>query len=783
MTQGTSSQLDHVLTDYPRVARVQAVTPHEKRSDHRLVIAVLSPPTQLPFLPCGRRPAIPPVLHPPRPKVPWALRRLTTDPALQAEYTGTLRALLTAQAAHHRDPLTWAQLVNALRSAADGVLQEPPSPQTPRRQAAANSLAGALTAHHRAGRGPYTMDRVRLARTAQRAAYEQHSQEKHARLFAQVDGTRPPARLHAVFRYLRVAKRAPLGGRAGEPTLRDWQEAAVALAEGEPVPRLPERPDQAFPPPTAQQLHRCAKELSSHSAAGPDGLNAELYKYAPAEFFEHLASLVAPLWEAGTFPKDWLTSVQQPIPKVPRPRTVEEYRTLTLGNAIYKILARYVLGLLVGVLPPLPWYQAGFQPQRGTYDHILVLRKVLDERWRAGDTMHVLALDLKSAFPSVHRRELAAVLLQQGVPPFLLNRVTALGLTDYTSIRWRQGRTHEVRTGRGVKQGCSMAPYLYTRALHWAVAAAIRDHPRFDLDLAQEEFEPLLLAYADDLLVASPELQDLLDFLHSFVESAALIGQRLNFAKCEYLVRNPYAVDDQPLPRPVQLGEHQVRQVSSLVYLGALVTTRLDRSKVVHHRITKAHAATAALQTTLRRHPLPLSVVARIFITCILPALAYAQATAATVWTARASLRRQASIMVGGLLALARRDRGDRGAQRDPRLHGAQKTRGSITRAVWGCRLRYWAHIRRTAENGPLQRVLRFDLRRRKQGRPCHTFSDTLMQDVGRLQAPPQGWEQLALDKVAFGRHVAEALCDDYSSEEEAEGEWDPEEHPLEEEN
>lgn len=766
----TESQLDHVLTDFPRVRQVIGLEPRHLHSDHRLIVAALDAPLARPYLPAGApRTGGGPLLHPPRKE--WDVRRLNTDVELQAEYAATLDALLGEQVSHARRPFTWRQLVDALRTAADGVLAVAPDPPTPRRRAAANATAAALTAYHRAGRAPYAADRLRAARSAQRAARLQHETEARGRFFAAVDDTRPVARMHVLFRHLRVARRQPPAARADGPTLRDWQQVADGLTVGDPVPLLDEQADPAAPAPTAAQLREYARTLSTNTAAGPDGLPGELFRHAPACFFELLSAVIGPAWESGDFPVEWITSVQQPIPKVQRPRTVGDYRTLTLGNVVYKLLAKHLHALLMAALPPIPLYQAGFQAERGTYDHVMLLRRVLDARWWAGDAVHVLALDIRSAFPSTRRRELAAVLLAEGLSPYLLNRVSSLALTDYTSIRWFAARTGVVRTALGVKQGCTLAPLLFTRALHWVIKAAVQGLARFRLDLSAPGFTPLLLAYADDLLVASVDLQDLHDFLEQFIAAAALMGLELNLAKCEYLVRTPYPEPGLQLPRPFNIAGKEVPQVDQLLYLGALITSGLDRRGTAYQRIHKARRAVAALQPLLQRHPLPPRVVARIWCTAILPSISYAHATVATTKATRTTLRRQASVMVASLMALARRD-----PRRRARLRGVDKKKGSITRAIRGCRVRYWAHIQRRPPGHPLRRVLDFEVGRKKQGRPCHRFNESLQEDFERLGPPEAGWAEAALSKTAFAAHVRDALDGDVSSEEELDSsadEWD----------
>ncbi|KAK3925286.1 Retrovirus-related Pol polyprotein from type-1 retrotransposable element R2 [Frankliniella fusca] len=471
----------------------------------------------------------------------------------------------------------------------------------------------------------------------------------------------------------------------------------------------------------------------NHFGPGCTSDYASAFPLAPALFFTLLAELVLQFWEDGRFPRAWITSVQVPLPKKAWPVGVEDYRTLTLGCVLSKLLARHLYVLLRAILPPLPWYQAGFEPGRSTYDHILLLRKVLDERWQAGDPVYVLALDIKAAFPSVLWRELAEVLLADGVPPFLLNRLVALALSDATSIRWQAGRTREVLTRRGVKQGCPLAPYLFTLALHAVLQCVVAALPRFRLDLDGADFNPLVCTYADDLLVASTRFEDVSRFLDEFAPRALELGLALDFRKC--MERPPGAVDPRPLPRPVQVAGREVQQVAKIVYLGALLTAGLERRGVAYHRVVKAQRAVATLQPLLHCNPLPPMVVSRIYRTTVLASLSYEQSSTATTKATRMTLRRQAGVLTGALMASARRPQ--RGLVR---LVGEERRKASITRAIRGARVRYWGHILRCPPAHPPPRcVLQFEVGRKKVGRPCHTFNTALAADLARLPAPAGG--------------------------------------------
>ncbi|KAK3931079.1 Retrovirus-related Pol polyprotein from type-2 retrotransposable element R2DM [Frankliniella fusca] len=498
--------------DTPPSTQVGPRLHHQDSSMAGIALVELAQQAGLPIIRTGLKALGPQAGGPPpqrqcQQKHRWAIRALNEQPGLQDKYREAVGlALDTATNLRHL-PLTWDQLTEVLITAANAFLPLSASPVTPRHQAAHNLLRAAQTAVARTPGDAFAEDLLLRANTAQGTAGNPHAVEKRARLFSAVQDVHPAARLNAVFLHLRGARR---GARGVTPC---------------PYYILPELVDPNSPSPTARQLRGYAASLSRNTAVGPDGLPSELFQYVPDALFVTLEAIIRVHWESGDNPQD-LGHV------VDRPRTTADFRTLPMGSVITKLLAKHLLFLLQECLPRTPWYQAGFQRDRGTYDHIFVVRRVLDERWRAGDRMFLLALDIKGAFPSTLQPELAAILLAEGATPYLVNRVTKIALTDFSSVRWFAARTREVRTVRGVKQGCPLAPWLFTRALHWAVGVVERRCPRFSLELATPAFAPIVCCYADDLLVVSPRRADLDDFMSEFIPAIAAIGLTLNLTKC-----------------------------------------------------------------------------------------------------------------------------------------------------------------------------------------------------------------------------------------------------------
>ncbi|KAK3931259.1 Transposon TX1 uncharacterized 149 kDa protein [Frankliniella fusca] len=745
-----TSQLDHVLGNYHRLARVRAdfVDIH-RAADHKLVVASLSAPRPE-DLPCQANPPPPP---PPgegfaasaNPHDVWDTDALARSPALQDRYASTVAAAVSTVGARGGD-LSWAQLSAALTTAANAVLRPPASPLTPRRRAAANQYRAALHAAHHAPGDRHAAYRLQAAVRARRAAVRQHKADKLRLRLSTIQGARPVRRMHLLYRFLRRSRRTLLARGAGV-TIRAWEAEVQRQAEGEQPQRLPEEDAPVDYAPTAAQLRACAQRLSARTAPGPDGLPGELFKYAPPHLLPALGGPGAAALDG------------HPVPKIPRPREVDDFRTLSLCAAVYKIVALHLLDILQTVVPALPYYQAGFQAGRSTYGHIFLVRRLLDAFWQVGTPVHLLALDIKAAFPSVSKASVVQALQEAAVPPSLINRVVALALRDRTYVRWGAAATSIVLRGRGVRQGCGVSPFLFLLVLHMVVRRVVAPLPRFSLDFEAPGMVPILCAYADDVLVLSDRLEDVCEFLAAFRAGLAAVGLELNLRKSEYLVRSPVP-DPLPLPRPAWLAGMEVPQVSQLVYLGALITTTLSRQPGVYHRVRRAQRSLAGLLPALRAQALPVAALDELHRTVLRPAIDYELGTASETQRTRASLRRNDGLLLGALRATARPARP--GDQPPLRLQSAAAS-------VRAARIRFRGHIARRPPGHPLRRALAFTAPGRlKQGRPCFDFPRSLQESLARLPPPPAGWEALLLDKVALAAYLRDAAPLRESSDEEA---------------
>ena len=128
-----------------------------------------------------------------------------------------------------------------------------------------------------------------------------------------------------------------------------------------------------------------------------------------------------------------------------------------------KILAKIVLNRIKTISEAvLPESQCGFRAGRSTTDMIFTLRQLQEKAMEQRQPLYVVFVDFSKAFDTVDRQTLWKVLEIYGCPERLVRMIRLFhdGMTGKVSIGGSNSETFNVN--HGVKQGCVLAPTLFT---------------------------------------------------------------------------------------------------------------------------------------------------------------------------------------------------------------------------------------------------------------------------------------------------------------------------------
>lgn len=402
-------------------------------------------------------------------------------------------------------------------------------------------------------------------------------------------------RTHLAMKFIKKIRRAP-SSTASQIGLSLWHQD-LQKVQGESVPLVEEL--DHFPlkrPPTFSDMSEVLDRMKNGKAPGLDLLSAEMIKSSPALSLA-VYDVVSRAYLHNQVPLAWQTTVSHPIPKKGAPKTVDDYRKITLCSVGYKLYIGLIHQQLNQHLPRIQDYQSGFLPNRSCDDQTFVIGRVMEERWNHNLPTYLMELDYRKAFDLVKISQLPSILSQHGVPQFLVNRIILACLHEKNCVSWLGERTAVINKSLGIKQGCPMSPLLFNVILDCAVnrLSALLMNQNIDLFIGEADKPltlPMLLAYADDTSILACDLLEFVPILETFIPILSDYGLGINVNKSGFLVKDPTRLLVAPphldviVPDPVsqQSTIYRFPQVKSVTVLGVAVNSTMHRKDSIRAR-------------------------------------------------------------------------------------------------------------------------------------------------------------------------------------------------------
>nr|VZI45790.1 unnamed protein product [Spirometra erinaceieuropaei] len=320
----------------------------------------------------------------------------------------------------------------------------------------------------------------------------------------------------------------------------------------------------------------------------------------------------------------------------------------------------------------------------------------------------------------------------------------------------------------GVKQGCVLAPTLFSLMFSAMLMDAYRDE-RPEIRIAYRTGGRLLnqrrmnfqsrvstatvheLLFADDCALnttSEAEMQRSKDLFSAACENFGLV---INTQKTVVMHQPPPNSATTPNAPQINVNGTQLQVVENFPYLGSTLSRNTKIDDEVANRISKASQAFGRLQSTVwNRHGLQLSTKLKMYKAVILPTLLYGAETW-TVYTRQA--RRLNHFHLSCLRRILRLNWQDR----IPDTEVLERTGIlSIYAILRQMQLRWSGHLVRMDDERLPKRLFYGDVATgsRRQGGQIRRYKDTLKSSLKRLQINPTNWEDLARDRLTWRRTV-----------------------------
>jgi hypothetical protein len=494
-----------------------------------------------------------------------------------------------------------------------------------------------------------------------------------------------------------------------------------------PIPHGCFRVDRISP----REVVNNARRMQGFKAPGCDGIPMACFRL-PQVAHHTARHMNKMLIGKSEVPECWTKSVIVPVPKKPGATSLDAHRGISLLNSAPKLFNRVILSRIQAQVDPcLRPEQNGFRPNRSTIQHVMVLRRLMEEAISHKLEAHFIFVDYKKAFDSVDRSQLPIILEEYGIPQTLRDAICGMYACTKAMVRTADGTTAPFTTSSGVMQGDSMAPFLFLLFMDHVIRHAIPDdNDGFVLERRRSSRHPekkiSVLLYADDIVLLSSTFEGAQAMLTRLEQKSLPLGLLINVSKTKAV-----SLNHSP-ERSFTTSAGAIESCSSFVYLGCMVPRSDDD---ISRRRSLAWMAMGKLRPLLHSS-LQLKVKAKLFAMLVETVLLYGAET----WTLCLSAEKKLDATHARLLRSAMNLCWPNKTTNDEMYRMAELKRPSVqlrerrrTLLQLAHSTEHLPHLKNTILWCPLQHV----------GRPNHralSFPELIFKDASAARHSLQSW-------------------------------------------
>lgn len=460
------------------------------------------------------------------------------------------------------------------------------------------------------------------------------------------------------------------------------------------------------------------QKMRPGKATGPDDMAVEVWRSKlESPGFQQPAAWLAEFFnqiiKEKEIPADWRSSITVPIwKKKGNPADCNNYRPIRLLSHTMKVFER-IIDNRIREIVRLSVNQTGFVKNCSTTDAIHAARLLFEKHREKKIHLHAAFLDLEKAFDRVPHDLIWFALRQHGVPEELVDWVKLLYTDTRSRVQAVAGTSRAFSITAGVHQGSALSPLLFV---------LVMDTVTRDL----QKPAPWTLLYADDVMLASQNKNDLELQVQAWSDRLGTFGLRLNTAKTEYMCTDPdetgsLRVDGIVLPR-----------TSKFKYLGSTIAADGDPGCDATTRVCAAWQKWRSLTGVICDRKITDRLKSKIYRTVIRPVALYAAECRPDTRKTECRFSVMETKMLRWASGLTRLDRV---RNDDIRQRYGVAPIGDKLREV---RLRWYGHVLRASDESVAQKGLQLTVAgTRPSGRPKQRWSDTLHGDLRIAKAHP----------------------------------------------
>ena len=317
---------------------------------------------------------------------------------------------------------------------------------------------------------------------------------------------------------------------------------------------------------TPEEVRRELLRLRRKSP-GPDGLPFWVFKVSADYLCYAVSSLFNRSFKECRFPTCFKAANVCPVPKVSQPRSLSDFRPISLLCSLSKVLEKMMLKkvILPTVIVKLKPTQFAYisRPGSGTVSAlVLTYHKILEFLDHSSGCVRLLTTDFSKAFEKIPHEKIINSCIEFGLPSYAVSWISSFLFARQQRVVLNDKFSDWTPITSGVPQGSVLGPVLFCMAID---------------DLVSQCRNTSVIKYADDVtflhFVRNPADDNLQCEWDNLVEWSRQSGLPVNEEKCKIF---DVVTRKDIVPHPVMMSNGvQVKQVSSMSFLGVVFSCNL----------------------------------------------------------------------------------------------------------------------------------------------------------------------------------------------------------------
>ncbi|KAJ0961246.1 hypothetical protein J5N97_000792 [Dioscorea zingiberensis] len=167
-------------------------------------------------------------------------------------------------------------------------------------------------------------------------------------------------------------------------------------------------------PVSKHEIFKAMSSMANGKSPRPNGLNVEFLKYFWHTIGDSITQSIQHFFNIGHMPSSWNRTHICLIPKKKNPKTVTDFRPISLCNTNYKIITKIMSNRLKQILPDIIGIeQTAFVQGRSIFDNILMAQELVHslEKNTKDHLMMILKIDMEKAYDVVCWNSIYAMLM------------------------------------------------------------------------------------------------------------------------------------------------------------------------------------------------------------------------------------------------------------------------------------------------------------------------------------------------------------------------------------